>query len=1569
MSRRIVSLLVVAVMGLSLLPSALADETADKVLTAAADVLSDKSESSVELNAAETKNNSYLYYKVNGEEITITGCDTSAAGELEIPAEIDGLPVTSIGPSAFYGCSSLISISIGNSVKSIGRAAFAACSSLTSITIPDSVTSIGDDAFEECTSLTSVSIGDGVTSIGYEAFYKCTGLTSVSIGSGVTSIGSHAFYKCTAIESVYITDLEAWCNIDFSMNYSTPMCYVGNMYINGTLAKNVAIPDVITEIKDCAFYGCSSLKNVTIPDSVTSIGDSAFKNCSSLESVTIGNGVTRIESETFEYCTALTNVTMGDGITDIGLSAFRGCSSLTSFKIPKDLTSIDNGAFGDCESLTDIYLPNADKWLEFSSDLRLIDNPIKNLYINDVLANDFIIPDGTQEIESKAFYRIECLKTVTVPASVTSIGNYAFYECTSLETVTIKDSESEAGGGYDYTDCSVLGTIGRSAFKGCTSLSRINIPDSAVINESFYNCSSLTDVYVSDLDKWIEISSEMRGGGSNPIRNLYINNKLAEDLIIPNGIEAISDSFRGLECLKSVIIPNSVTEITYRAFHSCKSLEYVSVPENVKSIGQNAFSDCISLKEIDLSNGLETIGAEAFNGCASLKSITMPNSVTKIYSDSFNDCKSLKTVFFGNGIDRIDQTFDGCSSLETIYIPESITVIGADAFSGCNALKDIYYEGEKNDLYNHAALADTVIWHYNSTMTSSIPNPSANLSNLIGISVSGGEEIVYNNDENAYAPESFTLDINVSAYKFGSGSMNDAAVTVMLTDGFSFYEDSSVRGRKYTFDTLPVNTHITEIIYVQDPEVGEAEITIRASAENAAAQKYTHTINVVKDDFDVDIYRANWVTNEWVNGSTMENEFFGTTPSSIIYDEALKNGLSVGSEAWSLFMDTIDKVDDPSKIMDYAVEEKDMYSAIIFNIFESAADCSATSVMTNEITKDANSLLSSAAGEMKKIYGINICGDDMFGSLTDEQKETLAKLVEENLKKQHPNVSAVSKCTGYISEAIDTVSEVQTMCENIAAYYNIACLSDSMVQIMRDMYNNCPKSNLALKSALSDCIDVINKGESYFSDKIFSMTFAAVGKNTAQFCISEFWDSVKDVFVEAHPAARLFQLAYATGKLVSNTVFNADSIQEKYCKIMALMNIKDLMNTVYSSEKSSFNSDKTSDTAKVYLSVIDVMFNYLDTDCESSIEYVEAVDDAWAQKLMDAFGDTTVSDWKEGVENIKNSYHTLHISELSGWADNLETDDPIRYERYKSAAKELTETQVKKYEINCPVDVFVFAKSGKLVGYVKDNIPYCVEDANITLGVVGDRKILYTYGDEYTICYQGNDTGTMDLSITESDTSTGETRIVSFYDVALEDGVRYIATDAGTIGETDAYTLTGASDEVIKPDYDSLNDFGNKYTVFVSGGYVSSSMKSSAELSFGESAEITAYVPEGYKFICWTSDLDTDIFDDASSAVTKIHMPAYDVNITASVEKYSTLYVSYSSDTSITVKALNCEEVKDGTVILAVYDSDGTLKNVFRKEFADEVTFSGLDLTGCSVKAMLWDSVTVMKPITESKGL
>ena len=215
--------------------------------------------------------------------------------------------VTTISDGAFSGCTSLTSVTIPEGVTTIGSSAFSGCSSLTSVTIPESVTSIGYDAFSSCGSLasvelpknltvishgtfsscglTSVTIPEGVTSIGYDAFFRCSSLTSITIPEGVTSIGDGAFYWCSSLTGVYISDLNAWCGINFGDEYANPLYSAKNLYLNGQLVEALEIPGSVSVIPTGLFRNATCLKRVAIPRSLAGVAANAFENCTNITEV------------------------------------------------------------------------------------------------------------------------------------------------------------------------------------------------------------------------------------------------------------------------------------------------------------------------------------------------------------------------------------------------------------------------------------------------------------------------------------------------------------------------------------------------------------------------------------------------------------------------------------------------------------------------------------------------------------------------------------------------------------------------------------------------------------------------------------------------------------------------------------------------------------------------------------------------------------------------------------------------------------------------------------------------------------------------------------------------------------------------------------------------------------------------------------------------------------------------------------------------------------------------------------------------------------------------------------
>ena len=250
--------------------------------------------------------------------------------------------------SFLYGPSKITRIEFedGSACESIGDSAFYGCTSLTSITIPDSVTSIGSSAFSGCTNIEHATIpAHAISSI------IKTNLKTVVITSGE----SYAFKDCTSLTSIVVLDGNTtYKSIDGNLYSFDGKVLI--QYAIGKTATSFTIPDSVESIGENAFSGCTSLKSVIIPDSVKSIGNYAFYKCTTLTSMTIPNSVESIGNYAFYGCDSLTSIEIPDSVTTIGNYAFHGCTSLTSITIPDSVISIGNWAFYWCTSLKTVVI-------------------------------------------------------------------------------------------------------------------------------------------------------------------------------------------------------------------------------------------------------------------------------------------------------------------------------------------------------------------------------------------------------------------------------------------------------------------------------------------------------------------------------------------------------------------------------------------------------------------------------------------------------------------------------------------------------------------------------------------------------------------------------------------------------------------------------------------------------------------------------------------------------------------------------------------------------------------------------------------------------------------------------------------------------------------------------------------------------------------------------------------------------------------------------------------------------------------------------------------------------------
>ena len=421
---------------------------------------------------------------------------------------------------------------------------------------------------------------EGIGEYAFGGEYSTSKINSIAIPKSIKRIEQGAFAACKSLNAVYISSLEAWCNITFAgMNsnpdgyykLSNPLAYAKHFYINNEEVSHLLIPDGIEEIKDYAFIGFSSLISITIPESVKKIGNFVFEKNSNLTTVIMSNGVEKIGHCAFWGCSTLSEVILSEKLLEIpdgmfygcsslkdiaipetvekiGYQAFYGCTSFTTVHIPSKVKCVGGGAFQNCTNLQKVTIEDLDAWcnIEFEWGQYLNDissNPLyftHHLFLGNKEVTEVVIPDNVESIGFNFAYCSE-IKKIVLPSNLQSIGAMAFMECSGLKTIEIPQSVT---------------SIGKSAFNRCCGLTEIRLPQNITTIEqaTFLRCSGL----------------------------------------------------------KSITIPEGVTNIDMNSFRLCNSLSLIILPESLKGIESGAFQDCPEIKDVySFSNSVPS-SAEAF---------------------------------------------------------------------------------------------------------------------------------------------------------------------------------------------------------------------------------------------------------------------------------------------------------------------------------------------------------------------------------------------------------------------------------------------------------------------------------------------------------------------------------------------------------------------------------------------------------------------------------------------------------------------------------------------------------------------------------------------------------------------------------------------------------------------------------------------------------------------------------------------------------------------------------------------------------------------------------------------
>ena len=368
-------------------------------------------------------------------------------------------------------------------VTSIGTSAFEGCSNLQSVVLPSSVTLIGTDAFYACVKLGAINLEEGLTTINLRAFYNCH-LDTVVIPSTVSSIGNSAFKGNPLTTIVW---KPATCSIGTDDNapfYSTSSQVRSFVFAEGVetvpsyICKNmsqldtIVLPSSVRSLGQAAFMYCSNLKSINLPVTQKTLPTSFLEGCTSLESIELPATLTTISSDAFYGCTKLANVNLHEGLTTINQRAFYNCK-LAEITIPSTVTSIGNGAFKGNPTTTIVWKP-ANCSIGTDSDAPF--------YSTSSQVTSFVFGDSVQVIPAYLCKNMNLLDSIVIPPTVTSIGQSAFMYCSRLKSLTFPQG---------------IKTVATSVLEGCTALEEVFIPSSvtAINQDAFYGCSALRAIH------------------------------------------------------------------------------------------------------------------------------------------------------------------------------------------------------------------------------------------------------------------------------------------------------------------------------------------------------------------------------------------------------------------------------------------------------------------------------------------------------------------------------------------------------------------------------------------------------------------------------------------------------------------------------------------------------------------------------------------------------------------------------------------------------------------------------------------------------------------------------------------------------------------------------------------------------------------------------------------------------------------------------------------------------------------------------------------------------------------
>ena len=508
-----------------------------------------------------------LKYRVSDGKVTVTGYTSSPKGELVIPSEIDGMPVTAIGEGAFEDCTDLTSVVVSKGITQISGSAFRGCRKL-AVSIPNTVTKIGASAFDYDTQFT---VKDGICYLGndenpyyalvyypYNAtvenvsvdentvliadnMFNNSKTVKVTVPASVKYIGERAFGSSVLEEVIVDSGNEYFCS-DSDALYNKDKTELIKLYPQKVESKGFTVPSTVRKIDDYAFHKVSCEK-IFIPKSTVDFSSSAFRYCFTENFVIDGDNPCFTSVEGNIYNKEKTE-----------LVAYAAKNERTDFAVLDTVEKIDDYVFWHCNKIVNVSLGNTVKFVGKSA----------------LSTNSLISVTGTDALEQLGDYALSGsrIRNISIPDSIVSVGKEAFqWENVNYTTV---DGVNYIGNSQNPYALAV--SIDEKNKSGA-----VNLQDGTrCVMDGAFDGEKVTSVKIADSVKYIG-------------KYAFANNSI-DELKIPDGVKSIGEGafYKSIKT-DTLEIPQSVEFIGDEAFYNCNTISNFILPPTVK-IGAEAFT-------------------------------------------------------------------------------------------------------------------------------------------------------------------------------------------------------------------------------------------------------------------------------------------------------------------------------------------------------------------------------------------------------------------------------------------------------------------------------------------------------------------------------------------------------------------------------------------------------------------------------------------------------------------------------------------------------------------------------------------------------------------------------------------------------------------------------------------------------------------------------------------------------------------------------------------------------------------------------------------------------------------